>query len=110
MYWIAEALFVDIARFWWALPFAVLGLPAMLATYVAVCFYAPPWRGSGCGFPALPASALSRWHGASRNGFAAICLPGCRGTCSVMSGPAGFQAPWRRSKDPPGSAFTGLAL
>ena len=40
MYWIAEALFVDIARFWWALPFAVLGLPAMLATYVAVCFYA----------------------------------------------------------------------
>src|SRR5438105_5736526 len=31
LYWIAAALFVDIARFWWALPFAVLGLPAFLA-------------------------------------------------------------------------------
>jgi len=28
MYWIAAALFVDISSFWWALPFAVLGLPA----------------------------------------------------------------------------------
>ena len=29
LYWIAAALFVDIARFWWAVPFAVLGLPAL---------------------------------------------------------------------------------
>ncbi len=35
MYWVAAALFVDIARFWWALPFAVLGLPALLAVYTA---------------------------------------------------------------------------
>jgi apolipoprotein N-acyltransferase len=35
LYWIAAALFVDIARFWWALPFAVLGLPAYLAIYPA---------------------------------------------------------------------------
>ncbi len=35
LYWIAAALFVDIARFWWALPFAVLGLPACLALYPA---------------------------------------------------------------------------
>ncbi len=35
LYWIAAALFVDIARFWWALPFAVLGLPALLACYTA---------------------------------------------------------------------------
>ncbi len=35
MYWVAAALFVDIARFWWALPFAVLGLPALLAFYPA---------------------------------------------------------------------------
>jgi apolipoprotein N-acyltransferase len=35
LYWIAAALFVDIARFWWALPFAVLGLPALLAFYPA---------------------------------------------------------------------------
>ncbi|HKS89609.1 MAG TPA: apolipoprotein N-acyltransferase [Stellaceae bacterium] len=35
MYWIAAALFVDIARFWWALPFAVLGLPAVLSAFPA---------------------------------------------------------------------------
>ncbi|MGD9614136.1 MAG: apolipoprotein N-acyltransferase [Alphaproteobacteria bacterium] len=35
LYWIAAALFVDIARFWWALPFAVLGLPAFLALFSA---------------------------------------------------------------------------
>jgi apolipoprotein N-acyltransferase len=35
LYWIAAALFVDIARFWWALPFAVFGLPAFLALFPA---------------------------------------------------------------------------
>lgn len=35
LYWIAAALFVDIATFWWALPFAVLGVPAMLAFFPA---------------------------------------------------------------------------
>ncbi len=35
LYWIAAALFVDIDRFWWALPFAVLGLPALMAFYPA---------------------------------------------------------------------------
>lgn len=35
LYWIAAALFVDIDRFWWAVPFAVLGLPACLAFYSA---------------------------------------------------------------------------
>jgi len=35
LYWIAAALFVDIARFWWALPFAVIGLPALLALFPA---------------------------------------------------------------------------
>ena len=35
LYWVAAALFVDIASFWWALPFAVLGLPALLAVWPA---------------------------------------------------------------------------
>lgn len=35
MYWVAAALFVDIARFWWALPCAVLGIPAVLSVFVA---------------------------------------------------------------------------
>ncbi|HZK91453.1 MAG TPA: apolipoprotein N-acyltransferase [Stellaceae bacterium] len=39
-YWIAAALFVDIAKFWWALPFVVLGVPALLSVFVAACLYA----------------------------------------------------------------------
>jgi apolipoprotein N-acyltransferase len=35
LYWVAAALFVEIGRFWWALPFAVLGLPALLAFFPA---------------------------------------------------------------------------
>src|SRR5437868_244634 len=35
LYWIAAALFVDIGSFWWALPFAVLGVPALLAFWPA---------------------------------------------------------------------------
>ncbi|HEV8681100.1 MAG TPA: apolipoprotein N-acyltransferase [Stellaceae bacterium] len=35
LYWIAAALFVDIAQYWWALPFAIVGLPAFLAFYAA---------------------------------------------------------------------------
>jgi apolipoprotein N-acyltransferase len=36
LYWIAGSLFVDIGRFWWALPFAVAGLPAGFAVYYAL--------------------------------------------------------------------------
>jgi len=36
LYWIAAALFVDIARFWWLVPFAVLALPAALALFVGL--------------------------------------------------------------------------
>ena len=35
LYWIAAALFVDIARFWWLVPVAAAGLPAAFALYVA---------------------------------------------------------------------------
>jgi len=33
LYWIAGALFVDIKKFWWVLPFAIAGLPAFFAFY-----------------------------------------------------------------------------
>jgi apolipoprotein N-acyltransferase len=33
LYWIAGALFVDIGQFWWLVPFAVAGLPALFAVY-----------------------------------------------------------------------------
>jgi len=33
LWWIAHAMLIDLASFWWAIPFAVLGLPAALAIY-----------------------------------------------------------------------------
>lgn len=36
LYWISVALFVDIGRFWFMLPPAVLGLPALLALFAGV--------------------------------------------------------------------------
>jgi apolipoprotein N-acyltransferase len=38
MYWVAAALFVDLARFWWLVPFALAGLPALLALSVGAAF------------------------------------------------------------------------
>lgn len=35
LYWIAAALLVDVADFWWALPFAVFGVPAGFALFSA---------------------------------------------------------------------------
>jgi apolipoprotein N-acyltransferase len=40
LYWIAAALFVDIAAFWWLLPFAVLAVPAGLAIFTALAVLA----------------------------------------------------------------------
>jgi apolipoprotein N-acyltransferase len=40
LYWIAAALFVDIARFWWLVPFAVAGLPVLFALYVGLALLA----------------------------------------------------------------------
>jgi len=39
LYWIAAALFVDIARYWPMLPLALFGVPVVLSTFVAVCLY-----------------------------------------------------------------------
>src|SRR3984893_9002074 len=49
LYWVAAALFVDIGSFWWALPFAVLGLPALLAFWPAAALL-------------VTAFGSSRWH------------------------------------------------
>jgi apolipoprotein N-acyltransferase len=40
LYWIAGALFVDIALFWWLVPFAAAGLPALFAVYVGLALCA----------------------------------------------------------------------
>jgi apolipoprotein N-acyltransferase len=38
LHWIAFALHVDIGKFWWLIPFAVLGLPAFLALFFGLIF------------------------------------------------------------------------
>ncbi|MGH7029727.1 MAG: apolipoprotein N-acyltransferase, partial [Stellaceae bacterium] len=40
LYWIAAALFVDIDRFWWLVPFAAAGLPAGFALYIGLALFA----------------------------------------------------------------------
>src|SRR5512135_522099 len=40
LYWIGAALLVDIAQFWWLLPFAVLGVPAGLAIFIGLALLA----------------------------------------------------------------------
>lgn len=36
LYWITEAILIEAARFWWLVPFAVPGLSAVLALFIAV--------------------------------------------------------------------------
>lgn len=38
LYWIAHALTVDLETFWWALPFALLGIPSLLAIFIGFSF------------------------------------------------------------------------
>jgi apolipoprotein N-acyltransferase len=40
LYWIAAALFVDIDRFWWLVPFAAAGLPAGFAIFIGLAMLA----------------------------------------------------------------------
>ncbi|HEV2300816.1 MAG TPA: apolipoprotein N-acyltransferase, partial [Stellaceae bacterium] len=49
MYWVAAALLVDIARFWWLVPFALAGLPALLALSVGAAFLSTHLASRGLG-------------------------------------------------------------
>jgi len=68
LYWIANALLIDAAAFWWMVPFAVLGLPAFLALFVGVVTAAWRWLAPGpvLGAPLLAAlwsvAELARGH------------------------------------------------
>ena len=39
LYWIAAALFVDIATFWWLVPIVAVGLPAAFALYIGAALF-----------------------------------------------------------------------
>lgn len=43
LYWISNALLVDVARFWWMIPFALTGLPALLGMFGGVASWLA-WR------------------------------------------------------------------
>jgi apolipoprotein N-acyltransferase len=36
LYWISFALLTDVAKFWWMMPFAIAGLPALLAIFIGL--------------------------------------------------------------------------
>lgn len=38
LYWIAHALTVDLDAFWWLMPFALFGIPAILAVFIGIVF------------------------------------------------------------------------
>ena len=52
LYWIAAAMFVDIAAFWWLVPFAAAGLPALYALYVGMALFAVHVVARSRGLPA----------------------------------------------------------
>src|SRR5437762_1084178 len=82
LYWIAAELFVDIDSFWWALPFAVLGVPALLGTPSLVPL--PVWRRMA---PALAALLL-------------ILLPAAAGAVRLQLFPTVSTATWLRLVQP----------
>ena len=91
LYWIGHAFLVDAKTFAWLLPFAVLGLPAFLAFYMAFAFGA---RARAVDARAA-AHSRARGHASRRpNGCAAICSPAFPGTRSAMRSPARWC--WRR--------------
>jgi apolipoprotein N-acyltransferase len=64
LYWIAAALFVDIADFWWLLPFAIAGLPAVLAVYCGLAMAAYRGlrpRGAGRALALAACWTLAEW-------------------------------------------------
>jgi apolipoprotein N-acyltransferase len=68
LYWIAASLFVDLARFWWLVPFAVMGVPAGLAIFTGAATLAAfilcrglKWRGTARVLALAVAWASAEW-------------------------------------------------
>jgi apolipoprotein N-acyltransferase len=64
LYWISAALFVDIADNWWVLPFALSGLPALLALYPAIAvgiWQRMAWQGSARLIALIVLLAFTEW-------------------------------------------------
>ena len=64
LYWISAALFVDIANNWWVLPFALSGLPALMASYPALAvalWQRMAWQGSARLLALIVLLAATEW-------------------------------------------------
>jgi apolipoprotein N-acyltransferase len=103
LYWIAAALFVDIARFWWALPFAVIGLPALLALFPAAAL---GLTSLGTIHLRLPAGARVCLFAVAWSAAEWAAMPGR----AAMAGQAAGRSRWRCCKASHGSGFTASAL
>ncbi len=66
LYWIAAALFVDIGRYWWAVPFALLGIPLVLSMLIGGCLYVAALAKTWLKLPPVAAICLfaATWSGA----------------------------------------------
>jgi apolipoprotein N-acyltransferase len=62
LYWIAAALLVDAAQFWWLLPFAVLGVPAFFGLFTAAV--AAAYRAVGAAAVGRPLALATLWTAA----------------------------------------------
>ncbi|MGH7122802.1 MAG: apolipoprotein N-acyltransferase, partial [Stellaceae bacterium] len=69
-YWMTAALFVDIARFWWLTPFALLGVPAGLAIFTGGAVLAAHlacrwlgWRGVSRALALAAFWCVAEWRG-----------------------------------------------
>ena len=73
LYWIGIALLTDVARFWWLLPFGVMGLPAFFAFYTGFALLACHWlrpRGVARIFALAVAWTAAEWvRGHALTGF-----------------------------------------
>jgi len=73
LYWISFALFTDLARFWWLVPFAITLLPASLALLIGVvAVLTRAWPGHGLDRPlafALIWTAIEWFRGHAFSGF-----------------------------------------
>lgn len=83
LYWIAAAMFVDIRAFWWGVPLAVAGLPALFAFYYGLAALFAAWL-------------LRRWRlGPSQAGCGAVAL--CWFAAEVARGTCFTGFPWNLS-------------
>lgn len=73
LYWINFALFVDIKNNWWVIPFALSGLPFLMALYPSIAtwlWYRMAWTGSTRLVALIVLLTLSEWvRGTAFTGF-----------------------------------------